>query len=157
MRSDLHPSRSCATIHASTCRSLDFDGVIADTENHHIAAWQRTLVALGWQVPDEVAARSAEVDDREFLRELLAAQEIDDGDIDGWVRKKQVLTVRMLRDAPRVYPGVHELIQQPARPRPPGCRLGHLARERRGRSGGLGPAGSFRADRWQGRRCGRQA
>ena len=22
---------------------LDFDGVIADTENHHIAAWQRTL------------------------------------------------------------------------------------------------------------------
>ena len=70
---------------------LDFDGVIADTENHHIAAWQRTLAALGWQVPDEVAARSAEVDDREFLRDLLAVQQITDGDIDGWVRKKQVL------------------------------------------------------------------
>ena len=70
---------------------LDFDGVIADTENHHIAAWQRTLAALGWQVPDEVAARSADVDDREFLRDLLAAHQITDGDIDGWVRKKQAL------------------------------------------------------------------
>ena len=90
---------------------FDFDGVIADTENHHIAAWQRTLAALGWQVPDEVAARSAEEDDREFLSNLLAAQDITDGDVEGWVRKKQVLTVRMLRDAPRVYPGVQELIQ----------------------------------------------
>ena len=91
---------------------LDFDGVIADTENHHIAAWQRTLAALGWQVPDEVAARSADVDDREFLRDLLAAQQITDGDIDGWVRKKQALTISMLRDAPRVYPGVQELVRQ---------------------------------------------
>ncbi len=90
---------------------LDFDGVIADTENHHIAAWQRTLAALGWQVPDEVAARSAEVDDREFLRDLLAAQQIDDGDIEGWVRKKQALMIQMLRDAPRVYPGVVELLK----------------------------------------------
>ena len=91
---------------------FDFDGVIADTENHHIAAWQRTLMALGWQVPDEIAARSAEVDDREFLRELFAAQEIDDGDIEGWVRKKQALTIRLLRDAPRIYPGVVELVGQ---------------------------------------------
>ena len=72
---------------------FDFDGVIADTENHHIAAWQRTLMALGWQVPDEVAARSAEVDDREFLRDLFAAQGIEDGDIEGWVRRKQAIAV----------------------------------------------------------------
>ncbi len=90
---------------------LDFDGVIADTENHHIAAWQRTLAALGWQVPDEVAARSADVDDREFLRDLLAVQQITDGDIEGWVRKKQALTISMLRDSPRVYPGVQELVR----------------------------------------------
>jgi beta-phosphoglucomutase len=43
---------------------FDFDGVIADTDNHHIAAWQRTLAAMGWQVVDEVAARAAEIDDR---------------------------------------------------------------------------------------------
>ena len=91
---------------------FDFDGVIADTENHHIAAWQRTLMALGWEVPDEVAARSAEVDDREFLRELFAHHEILDGDIEGWVRKKQALTIRLLRDAPRLYPGVVELVGQ---------------------------------------------
>ncbi len=89
---------------------FDFDGVIADTENHPIAAWQRTLMALGWQVSDEVAARSAEVDDRQFLRELFAAQEIEGGDVEGWVRKKQVLTIRLLQDAPRVYPGVIELV-----------------------------------------------
>jgi beta-phosphoglucomutase len=91
---------------------FDFDGVIADTENHHIAAWQRTLTALGWQVPDDVAARSAELDDRQFLRELFATQGIVGGEIDAWVRKKQVLTIQMLRDAPRLYPGVVELVGQ---------------------------------------------
>jgi HAD superfamily hydrolase (TIGR01509 family) len=91
---------------------LDFDGVIADTENHHVAAWQRTLCALGWHIPDEVAARSAEIDDRDFLRELFASQKIDGGDIEGWVRKKQALTVSLLRDAPRIYPGVLELVGQ---------------------------------------------
>ena len=91
---------------------FDFDGVIADTENHHVAAWQRTLMALGWQVPDEVAARSAEIDDREFLRDLFATQGITDGDIEGWVRKKQALTIRLIRDAPRIYPGVIDLVAQ---------------------------------------------
>jgi HAD superfamily hydrolase (TIGR01509 family) len=91
---------------------FDFDGVLADTENHHIAAWQRTLTALGWEVPDEVAARSAEIDDREFLRELFTQHEIEGGDIEGWVRKKQALTIRLLRDAPRIYPGVAELVRQ---------------------------------------------
>jgi HAD superfamily hydrolase (TIGR01509 family) len=90
---------------------FDFDGVIADTENHHIVAWQRTLLALGWQVPDDVAARSAEVDDRQFLRELFQTQGINDGDVDGWVLKKQELTVRLLRDTPRIYPGVIDLIK----------------------------------------------
>ncbi len=79
---------------------LDFDGVIADTENHHVAAWQRTLAALGWQVPDEVAARAAEVDDRLFLRDLFADQQIEGGEIEGWVQKKQALAIQMLRDAP---------------------------------------------------------
>ena len=30
---------------------------------------------MGWQVADEVAARSAEIDDREFLAELFASAE----------------------------------------------------------------------------------
>ena len=31
---------------------------------------------MGWQVPDEIAARSAEVDDREFLTELFTLRGI---------------------------------------------------------------------------------
>jgi HAD superfamily hydrolase (TIGR01509 family) len=69
-------------------------------------------MALGWQVPDEVAARSAEIDDREFLRELFAEHGIEGGDVEGWVRKKQALTIRLIRDAPSLYPGVTELVAQ---------------------------------------------
>jgi beta-phosphoglucomutase len=91
---------------------LDFDGVIADTENVHIAAWQRTLDALGWQVSDELCARAIEVDDRVFLSEIFAARQIRGGDVDGWVRRKQELTLALLDDSPRVYPGVAELVER---------------------------------------------
>jgi HAD superfamily hydrolase (TIGR01509 family) len=90
---------------------LDFDGVIAETDNHHIAAWQRTLSTLGWQIPDEVAARSAEIDDREFLAELFAGRGVVSHKIEEWVLKKQVLTVQMLKDSPRLYPGAVDLIR----------------------------------------------
>jgi HAD superfamily hydrolase (TIGR01509 family) len=91
---------------------LDFDGVIAETENHHIAAWQRTLSVMGWQVADEVAARSAEIDDREFLTELFAQREVVSDKIDDWVRRKQVLTASMLENSPWLYPGVVELVRK---------------------------------------------
>ena len=52
------------------------------------------------------------VDDREFLAELFAERGITGGKIDDWVRRKQVLTVQLLKDAPRLYPGVAELIQK---------------------------------------------
>jgi beta-phosphoglucomutase len=90
---------------------FDFDGVLADTENHHIAAWQRTLAALGWQITDEVAARSAEVDDEVFAAELFAKRGIPSAAVDDWVRKKQQLTVQLMASAPRVYPGAVELVR----------------------------------------------
>jgi HAD superfamily hydrolase (TIGR01509 family) len=90
---------------------LDFDGVIAETDNHHIAAWQRTLATLGWQISDEVAARSAEIDDRDFLVELFANRGIVSQKVQEWVCRKQILTVQMLKAAPRFYPGVVELIR----------------------------------------------
>jgi beta-phosphoglucomutase len=90
---------------------LDFDGVIAETENHHVAAWQRTLATLGWQVPDEVAARSADIDDREFVAQLFASRGVVSDKIDEWVRRKQVLTVKLLRDSPQLYPGSVQLIR----------------------------------------------
>jgi HAD superfamily hydrolase (TIGR01509 family) len=91
---------------------FDFDGVIAETENHHIAAWQRTLSVMGWQVPDEVAARASEIDDREFLSELFTGRGIPVDKVSEWVHRKQVLTVQMLKDSPRIYPGVVELVQK---------------------------------------------
>ena len=91
---------------------FDFDGVIAETENHHIAAWQRTLSVLGWQVPDELAARSAEVDDREFLSDLFAQRGFPADKVSDWVGRKQVLTVQLLRNSPRLYPGVGDLVQR---------------------------------------------
>ncbi|MDR3638246.1 MAG: HAD family phosphatase [Isosphaeraceae bacterium] len=89
---------------------LDFDGVIADTENIHIAAWQRTFARLGWEMADEICARAVEVDDRSFFAEVLAQKKIEGGDVEGWVRWKQELTRSMLADAPRIYPGVEALV-----------------------------------------------
>ncbi|MDB5350934.1 MAG: haloacid dehalogenase superfamily protein subfamily variant 3 with third motif having or [Planctomycetota bacterium] len=89
---------------------FDFDGVIADTENIHIAAWERTFAIMGWDVSPVVCARASEEDDREFLVKLFASRGIEDGDTIGWVRRKQALTVSMLADFPRVYPGLTELV-----------------------------------------------
>ncbi len=91
---------------------FDFDGVIADTENVHVAAWQRTLGLMGWDEPDEACARAVEVDDRVFLAEVFARRKIERGDVDGWARRKQELTLRLLADAPRVYPGVVGLVDR---------------------------------------------
>jgi beta-phosphoglucomutase len=90
---------------------FDFDGVIADTENVHVTAWQRTMSRLGWELTDEAATRSAEIDDRAFLAELFAGQKIEDGDLDGWLRHKQELAESLLADAPRIYPGVVPLVE----------------------------------------------
>ena len=89
---------------------FDFDGVIADTENVHVVAWERTFALMGWDVPPETCARAAEEDDRLFLKEVFASRGIDDGDVAGWVARKQGETVAMLRACPRIYPGVSDLV-----------------------------------------------
>jgi len=91
---------------------FDFDGVIADTENHHIASWQRTFSSMGWEVPEELCLRAMEVDDRVFLAEVFQARGLERGDVEGWVRKKQVLTRAMLADSPRVFPEVKALVER---------------------------------------------
>jgi len=90
---------------------FDFDGVIADTENVHIVAWQRTLDRMGWELTDEAASAAAEVDDRLFLFDLFAERKILGADHDGWLRLKQDLTESMLADNPGVYPGVVPLVE----------------------------------------------
>jgi HAD superfamily hydrolase (TIGR01509 family) len=89
---------------------FDFDGVIADTENVHVAAWERTFAAMGLEVTPEQCSRAAELDDRAFLAEILEAKKIEGAAIDGWVGRKQQLAAAMLRDEPRLYPGVAGLV-----------------------------------------------
>jgi HAD superfamily hydrolase (TIGR01509 family) len=89
---------------------FDFDGTLVDTENVHVAAWQRTLDRMGWELTDEAASRAAEIDDRYFLQELFGRRKIEGADLDGWLRLKQDLAETMLADAPRLYPGVTELV-----------------------------------------------
>jgi HAD superfamily hydrolase (TIGR01509 family) len=91
---------------------FDFDGVLADTENIHIAAWERTFAAMGWSVPPELCAQAVEVDDARFLREVLLARGITQGDIEGWVGRKQRMTASLLADSPRLFPGVAELVER---------------------------------------------
>jgi beta-phosphoglucomutase len=91
---------------------FDFDGVIADTENVHVAAWQRTFGLMGWLETDETCSRAAEIDDRAFCAEVFDRRKLDGGDVEGWSRRKQELTARMLADAPPVYRGVAELVGQ---------------------------------------------
>lgn len=89
---------------------FDFDGVIADTENVHVVAWQRTFGVMGWQESDEDCASAAEVDDRAFVAGVFARRKIEGGDVEGWIARKQELTLRLLADSPRVYPGVVALV-----------------------------------------------
>jgi HAD superfamily hydrolase (TIGR01509 family) len=100
---------------AVTAVLFDFDGVLADTENAHVVAWERTFARMGWAVPPEACARAAEVDDRDFLRDLFAERQVADGDVAGWVGRKQALTRQLLADAPWVYPGVPALLERLAR------------------------------------------
>lgn len=91
---------------------FDFDGTLADTENHHVAAWQRTFALMGWAIEDSVCAKAMEQDDRAFLSDIFNRKKVLGGDVEGWVGRKQELTVRLLRDTPRLYPGVRELIER---------------------------------------------
>jgi HAD superfamily hydrolase (TIGR01509 family) len=88
---------------------FDFDGVLADTENVHIAAWERTFQAIGLDVPPDICLRAAEEDDRAFLANVLVSRKIPGGDIHGWVARKQQLTRMILADSPRLYAGVRPL------------------------------------------------
>ena len=65
---------------------------------------------LGWDETDEVCARAAELDDRAFVAEVFARRKVEAGDVEGWARRKQELTLQLLADSPRIYPGLVELV-----------------------------------------------
>ena len=90
---------------------FDFDGVLADTENVHVAAWQRTFRVMGWHESEETCVRAASIADVAFVREVFARRKIDGGNVKGWAERKQALTVGLLRERPRLQPGAAELVQ----------------------------------------------
>ena len=130
---------------------LDFDGVIADTDNHHVAAWQRTLSAYGMAGPRR--GGGAVGGDR---RPRIPAGCSPSGDrlrkIDDWVRRKQVLTVQLLREFAATLSGVGGVDPESPAGAQIGGRLRHLAREHPGCARGLRPGRFLRHDRRQGRR-----
>lgn len=91
---------------------FDFDGVLADTENVHVAAWQRTFRAMGWNESDETCARAAEIEDRAFVAEVFVRRKLEGGDAEGWASRKQELTLQLLRDRPHLQPGVADLVNK---------------------------------------------
>lgn len=90
---------------------FDFDGVLADTGNVHVAAWERTFADMGWEVSSEVCARAEEEDDRAFLVSVFASRQVEGGDVQGWLERKQNLARMILSDSPRLYPGARELVE----------------------------------------------
>ncbi len=90
---------------------FDFDGVLADTENVHVAAWERTFDAMGWDLTAEECARAAEIDDRVFLAEVFSKANTM-GDVLGWANRKQAITRALLADVPPLQPGVRDLIER---------------------------------------------
>ena len=86
---------------------FDFDGVIAETENHHLAAWQRTMSFMGLQIGDEIAARAMEVDDRAFLTDLFTERAIPIDKVDEFfdaIDSDDVERATTLMKAARVEP-----------------------------------------------------
>jgi HAD superfamily hydrolase (TIGR01509 family) len=90
---------------------FDFDGVLVESANIHVAAWERTFRRMGWEIAPGRCDPAAEVDDRRFLAGLLAEQGIDDADLDGWVMRKQEIAGPLFADgAAWPFPGVLELV-----------------------------------------------
>lgn len=91
---------------------FDFDGVLADTANVHVAAWERVFARIGLELPPEACLTAAEIDDRDFLRSILAEKGIEPTRADeaGWLLHKRDEAIAMLTDEPRLYPGVAQVV-----------------------------------------------
>ncbi len=101
---------------------FDFDGVIADSEPIHLAAFQRALGEIGIFLPrDEYIARYLGYDDRACFRAILTDRGRGPGpaEIEDLVGRKAMALRECIHREVGIYPGVHELIRDAA----PRCRL----------------------------------
>lgn len=91
----------------------DFDGVIARTENLHVAAWQRVVRHVEVKLPRQAFDNAAIEDDRDLIAKAFASLKIKlhSSQIRDWCAAKQAILVELLKTAPPIYPQVAETMR----------------------------------------------
>jgi beta-phosphoglucomutase len=111
---------------------LDFDGVVADTEPVHLAAFRAVLAGIGLALEDDdYYARYLGYDDRAVLRAVTADRglSLDDERIEALVNEKAVRFGAKLRAADVLFPGAAEAIRRFAAELPVAIASGALRSE----------------------------
>ena len=92
----------------------DFDGVIARTENLHIAAWHRAVSHVDIDMPRSIFQDAAVIDDRELIARAFASFDISlsASQIHDWCAAKQRILHQMIQSSPPLYPGVEQVIKR---------------------------------------------
>ena len=91
----------------------DFDGVIARTENLHVAAWQRVVRHVEINLPRGAFDRAATDDDRDLVARAFdqIGIKLHASQVRAWCANKQAILVELLKAAPPIYPNVTEAMR----------------------------------------------
>src|SRR5437667_3660099 len=136
-RQPVWPDRRRAAIRAPVSRGpralvFDFDGVIADDEPLHLAAFQRTLAAEGVALTAEAYyARYLGFDDHDAIVEALreAGRPLTPERAEALMAAKAGHFLDLVRDGVRIFPGVPEFVRAAAARVPLAIASGALRRE----------------------------
>lgn len=92
----------------------DFDGVIARTENLHVAAWQRLVTHVEIELPRSFFRAAATDDDRVLIVKIFEKMNVTLTHAQAmlWCQAKQRILESLLAAAPPIYPGVPEAMRQ---------------------------------------------
>lgn len=92
---------------------FDFDGVLADSEGLHLAAFQEVLAARGWQLDaDTYYERYLGFDDTDLVREFAQDRALDVRglDIAALAAEKGAVYERRLAEGSLLYPGAAAVV-----------------------------------------------
>ena len=111
---------------------FDFDGIIADDEPLHLAAFQRTLAGTGIMLSaEEYYARYLGFDDHDAVVEALRAggRPTPDDQVQALMATKAMHFLALVRDGVRIFPGVPTFVREAAGRVPLAIGSGALRRE----------------------------
>ena len=91
----------------------DFDGVIARTENLHVAAWQRVVRHVEIGLPADAFKTAATEDDRDLVARVFesAGVSLHTSQVLSWCAAKQEVLIQLLKMAPPIYPSVPDVMR----------------------------------------------